>query len=89
MTASRQFRAHLTTATHPATGLSFALGVGGTHQRLRHERIRQYQVNQRLLGPEQSTLYISDRDNDQNVLGTYRQGRIRENVADRISALTT
>jgi ABC-type antimicrobial peptide transport system, ATPase component len=46
-----------------------------------------YQVNQRLLGSEQSTLYISDRDNDQNMLGTYRQGESAQNVADRISAL--
>ncbi|WP_279788675.1 ATP-binding cassette domain-containing protein [Rothia sp. RSM407] len=68
-------------------GLSFALGVGGLISASGMSESASYQVNQRLLGSEQSTLYISDRDNDQNVLGTYRQGESAQNVADRISAL--
>ena len=68
-------------------GLSFALGVGGLISASGMSESASYQVNQRLLGSEQSTLYISDRDNDQNVLGTYRQGKSAQNVADRISAL--
>lgn len=68
-------------------GLSFALGVGGLISASGMSESASYQVNQRLLGSEQSTLYISDRDNDQNMLGTYRQGESAQNVADRISAL--
>lgn len=68
-------------------GLSFALGVGGLISASGMSESASYQVNQRLLGSEQSTLYISDRDNDENVLGTYRQGESAQNVADRISAL--
>ena len=68
-------------------GLSFALGVGGLISASGMSESASYQVNQRLLGSEQSMLYISDRDNDQNVLGTYRQGESAQNVADRISAL--
>lgn len=68
-------------------GLSFALGVGGLVSASGMSESASYQVNQRLLGSEQSTLYISDRDNDQNMLGTYRQGESAQNVADRISAL--
>ena len=68
-------------------GLSFALGVGGLISASGMSESASYQVNQRLLGSEQSTLYISDRDNDQNVFGTYRQGESAQNVADRISAL--
>lgn len=68
-------------------GLSFALGVGGLISASGMSESASYQVNQRLLGSEQSTLYISDRDSDQNVLGTYRQGESAQNVADRISAL--
>jgi ABC-type antimicrobial peptide transport system, ATPase component len=68
-------------------GLSFALGVGGLISASGMSESASYQVNQRLLGSEQSTLYISDRDNDQNMLGTYRQGEYAQNVADRISAL--
>lgn len=68
-------------------GLSFALGVGGLISASGMSESASYQVNQRLLGSEQSTLYISDRDNDQNKLGTYRQGESAQNVADRISAL--
>lgn len=68
-------------------GLSFALGVGGLISASGMSESASYQVNQRLLGSEQSTLYISDRDNDQNVLGTYRQGESAQNVADRITAL--
>ena len=68
-------------------GLSFALGVGGLISASGMSESASYQVNQRLLGSEQSTLYISDRDNDQNVLGTYRYGESAQNVADRISAL--
>lgn len=68
-------------------GLSFALGVGGLISASGMSESASYQVNQRLLGSEQSTLYISDRDNDQNVLGTYRQGESAQNVADRISTL--
>ena len=68
-------------------GLSFALGVGGLISASGMSESASYQVNQRLLGSEQSTLYISDRDNDQNVLGTYQQGESAQNVADRISAL--
>ena len=68
-------------------GLSFALGVGGLISASGMSESASYQVNQRLLGSEQSTLYISDRDNDQNVLGTYRQGESAQNVADCISAL--
>ncbi|OFN72278.1 macrolide ABC transporter ATP-binding protein [Rothia sp. HMSC078H08] len=68
-------------------GLSFALGVGGLISAAGMSESASYQVNQRLLGSEQSTLYISDRDNDENVLGTYRQGESAQNVADRISAL--
>ena len=68
-------------------GLSFALGVGGLISASGMSESASYQVNQRLLGSEQSTLYISDRDNDQNMLGTYRQGESEQNVADRISAL--
>lgn len=68
-------------------GLSFALGVGGLISASGMSESASYQVNQRLFGSEQSTLYISDRDNDENVLGTYRQGESAQNVADRISAL--
>lgn len=68
-------------------GLSFALGVGGLISASGMSESASYQVNQRLLGSEQSTLYISDRDSDENVLGTYRQGESAQNVADRISAL--
>ena len=68
-------------------GLSFALGVGGLISASGMSESASYQVNQRLLGSEQPTLYISDRDNDQNMLGTYRQGESAQNVADRISAL--
>ena len=68
-------------------GLSFALGVGGLISASGMSESASYQVNQRLLGSEQSTLYISDRDNDQNMLGTYRQGESAQNVADHISAL--
>ena len=68
-------------------GLSFALGVGGLISASGMSESASYQVNQRLLGSEQSTLYISDRDNDQNMLGIYRQGESAQNVADRISAL--
>ena len=68
-------------------GLSFALGVGGLISASGMSESASYQVNQRLLGSEQSTLYISDRDNDQNMLGTYRQGESAQNIADRISAL--
>lgn len=68
-------------------GLSFALGVGGLISASGMSESASYQVNQRLLGSEQSTLYISDRDSDGNVLGTYRQGESAQNVADRISAL--
>lgn len=68
-------------------GLSFALGVGGLISASGMSESASYQVNQRLLGSEQSTLYISDRDNDQNMLGTYRLGESAQNVADRISAL--
>ena len=68
-------------------GLSFALGVGGLISASGMSESASYQVNQRLLGSEQSTLYVSDRDNDQNMLGTYRQGESAQNVADRISAL--
>ena len=68
-------------------GLSFALGVGGLISASGMSESASYQVNQRLLGSEQSTLYISDRDNDQNMLGTYRQGESAQNVADRITAL--
>ena len=68
-------------------GLSFALGVGGLISASGMSESASYQVNQRLLGSEQSTIYISDRDNDQNMLGTYRQGESAQNVADRISAL--
>lgn len=68
-------------------GLSFALGVGGLISASGMSESASYQVNQRLLGSEQSTLYLSDRDNDQNMLGTYRQGESAQNVADRISAL--
>ena len=68
-------------------GLSFALGVGGLISASGMSESASYQVNQRLLGSEQSTLYISDRDNDQNMLGTYRRGESAQNVADRISAL--
>ena len=68
-------------------GLSFALGVGGLISASGMSESASYQVNQRLLGSEQSMLYISDRDNDQNMLGTYRQGESAQNVADRISAL--
>ena len=68
-------------------GLSFALGVGGLISASGMSESASYQVKQRLLGSEQSTLYISDRDNDQNMLGTYRQGESAQNVADRISAL--
>ena len=68
-------------------GLSFALGVGGLISASGMSESASYQVNQRLLGSEQSTLYISDRDNAQNMLGTYRQGESAQNVADRISAL--
>ncbi|WP_303963097.1 ABC transporter ATP-binding protein/permease [Rothia mucilaginosa] len=68
-------------------GLSFALGVGGLISASGMSESASYQVNQRLLGSEQSTLYISDRDNDENMLGTYRQGESAQNVADRISAL--
>lgn len=68
-------------------GLSFALGVGGLISASGMSESASYQVNQRLLGSEQSTLYISDRDNDQNMLETYRQGESAQNVADRISAL--
>ena len=68
-------------------GLSFALGVGGLISASGMSESASYQVNQRLLGSEQSTLYISDRDTDQNMLGTYRQGESAQNVADRISAL--
>ncbi len=68
-------------------GLSFALGVGGLISASGMSESASYQVNQRLLGSEQSTLYISDRDNDQNMLGTYRQGASAQNDADRISAL--
>ena len=68
-------------------GLSFALGVGGLISASGMSESASYQVNQRLLGSEQSTVYISDRDNDQNMLGTYRQGESAQNVADRISAL--
>lgn len=68
-------------------GLSFALGVGGLISASGMSESASYQVNQRLLGSEQSTLYISDRDDDQNMLGTYRQGESAQNVADRISAL--
>ena len=68
-------------------GLSFALGVGGLISASGMSESASYQVNQRLLGSEQSTLYISDRDNDQNMLGTYRQGESAQNVADRISSL--
>lgn len=68
-------------------GLSFALGVGGLISASGMSESASYQVNQRLLGSEQSTLYISDRDNDQNMLGTYRQGESAQNVADRISAV--
>lgn len=68
-------------------GLSFALGVGGLISASGMSESASYQVNQRLLGSEQSTLYISDRDNDQNMLGTYRQGESAQNVADRISGL--
>ncbi|WP_313969059.1 ATP-binding cassette domain-containing protein [uncultured Rothia sp.] len=68
-------------------GLSFALGVGGLISASGMSESASYQVNQRLLGSEQSTLYISDRDNDENVLGTYRQGESAQNVADRITAL--
>ena len=68
-------------------GLSFALGVGGLISASGMSESASYQVNQRLLGSEQSTLYISDRDNDQNMLGTYRQGESAQNVADRIRAL--
>ena len=68
-------------------GLSVALGVGGLISASGMSESASYQVNQRLLGSEQSTLYISDRDNDQNMLGTYRQGESAQNVADRISAL--
>lgn len=68
-------------------GLSFALGVGGLISASGMSESASYQVNQRLLGSEQSTLYISDRDNDQNMLGTYRQGESAQNIADRITAL--
>lgn len=68
-------------------GLSFALGVGGLISASGMSESASYQVNQRLLGSEQSTLYVSDRDNNENVLGTYRQGESAQNVADRISAL--
>lgn len=68
-------------------GLSFALGVGGLISASGMSESASYQVNQRLLGSEQSTLYISDRDSDENVLGIYRQGESAQNVADRISAL--
>lgn len=68
-------------------GLSFALGVGGLISASGMSESASDQVNQRLLGSEQSTLYISDRDSDENVLGTYRQGESAQNVADRISAL--
>lgn len=68
-------------------GLSFALGVGGLISASGMSESASYQVNQRLLGSEQSTLYISDRDSDENVLGTYRQGESAQNVADRISTL--
>lgn len=68
----------------PLLASSFALS-GRDSSALWHERIRQ--VNQRLLGPEITTLYISDRDNDQNVLmEPTGRGESAQNAADRISA---
>ncbi len=70
----------LTSATHPAAGPVLRTGRGRTHRASGMSESGSYQVNQRLLGSEQSTLYISDRDNDQNMLGTYRQGESAQNI---------
>ena len=68
-------------------GLSFALGVGGLVSASGMSESASYQVNQRLLGSEQSTLYVSFKDAEENVLGNRREGESAQNVAERISAL--